>query len=214
MVSQKQLTANRQNALKSTGPKTSKGKSKSSRNATRHGLLSKQMVLSIESKREFNGFRKRMLESLRPEGEMELLLADLVVASAWRLRRVMNVRRATLESIIEDHRLNIKKKEWVYICTKEFGFDPRFHMTDAQKESANAIWQQIFVSKMIGLGPVLKEDIRNNTSEIHRYEREYLSDMYKALRELHRVQACRRGLPVLPPLAVDVAISGGEARNN
>ena len=61
---------------------------------------------------------------------------------------------------------------------------------------------------------MLKEDIRNNTGEINRYEREYLSDMYKALRELHRVQALRRGQPVLAPVAVDVAISGGEARNN
>lgn len=38
MASEKQIRANRENALKSTGPKTSAGRLKSSRNAFRHGL--------------------------------------------------------------------------------------------------------------------------------------------------------------------------------
>ncbi len=39
MTSDKQIRANRRNALKSTGPKTSEGKSKVKRNALKHGLL-------------------------------------------------------------------------------------------------------------------------------------------------------------------------------
>ena len=38
MASEKQIAANRANALRSTGPKTVAGKRKSSRNAYRHGL--------------------------------------------------------------------------------------------------------------------------------------------------------------------------------
>jgi hypothetical protein len=38
MASEKQIAANRANAMRSTGPKTSAGKRKSSRNAYRHGL--------------------------------------------------------------------------------------------------------------------------------------------------------------------------------
>ena len=38
MASEKQIAANRANAKKSTGPKTAAGRSKSSRNALRHGL--------------------------------------------------------------------------------------------------------------------------------------------------------------------------------
>src|ERR1700761_6809000 len=38
MASQKQIEANRRNALRSTGPRTATGKSISSRNAFRHGL--------------------------------------------------------------------------------------------------------------------------------------------------------------------------------
>jgi hypothetical protein len=38
MATEKQIAANRANAKRSTGPKTSAGKSKASRNAFRHGL--------------------------------------------------------------------------------------------------------------------------------------------------------------------------------
>jgi hypothetical protein len=38
MASEKQIAANRANAKRSTGPKSALGKSKSSRNAVRHGL--------------------------------------------------------------------------------------------------------------------------------------------------------------------------------
>ena len=38
MATERQIAANRANALRSTGPKTAAGKSKSSRNAYRHGL--------------------------------------------------------------------------------------------------------------------------------------------------------------------------------
>lgn len=43
MISDKQLEANRSNALKSTGPKTELGKSIASKNSTTHGLLSKHV---------------------------------------------------------------------------------------------------------------------------------------------------------------------------
>jgi hypothetical protein len=38
MASEKQISANRANAKKSTGPRTMAGRAKSSRNAYRHGL--------------------------------------------------------------------------------------------------------------------------------------------------------------------------------
>jgi hypothetical protein len=53
MATEKQIAANRANALRSTGPKTAAGKQKSSRNALRHGLsasadLDAAMLAKIE----------------------------------------------------------------------------------------------------------------------------------------------------------------------
>ena len=50
--SPRKIEANRRNAKKSTGPKTSAGKTLSSWNSTRHGLLSKRLpMIDGESKR-------------------------------------------------------------------------------------------------------------------------------------------------------------------
>ncbi len=44
MTSDKQAQANRRNALKSTGPKTPEGKAAVRHNATKHGLLSQEVL--------------------------------------------------------------------------------------------------------------------------------------------------------------------------
>ena len=88
MSSQKRIEANRANALKSTGPATPEGKAASSRNALKHGLLSREVVLAGEDPAEFEGFRQRMAADLRPVGELEETLAERVAAQWWRLKRI------------------------------------------------------------------------------------------------------------------------------
>jgi len=56
MTSQKQIEANRRNALKSTGPKTLDGKAIVSQNATTHGLRARHTVIDGESQTEFDEF--------------------------------------------------------------------------------------------------------------------------------------------------------------
>ena len=48
MTSDKQAQANRRNALRSTGPKTPEGKAAVRHNATKHGLLSQEVLLPGE----------------------------------------------------------------------------------------------------------------------------------------------------------------------
>jgi hypothetical protein len=48
MTSDRKAEANRQNALKSTGPKTPEGKAAVRLNAVKHGLLSEQVLLPGE----------------------------------------------------------------------------------------------------------------------------------------------------------------------
>jgi hypothetical protein len=49
MATEKQIAANRANAMRSTGPKTAAGKLKSSRNAYRHGLSNPMMLDPVAS---------------------------------------------------------------------------------------------------------------------------------------------------------------------
>ncbi len=88
MTSQVQSEANRRNALKSTGPKSKKGKGRASLNALKHGLRSKDIVLPSEDGREFDGLRLALITELEPEGSLEEQFAERIVVCLWRLRRV------------------------------------------------------------------------------------------------------------------------------
>ena len=88
MTSSKQLEANRKNAVKSTGPKTRRGKTVVRKNATQHGILSTDVLLPDEEPSEFVALQTRLRKELDPKGEIETLLVDRVVFAAWRLRRL------------------------------------------------------------------------------------------------------------------------------
>ncbi|MFN8603846.1 MAG: hypothetical protein U0842_25495 [Candidatus Binatia bacterium] len=87
MEDDRRRETNQRNAKKSTGPRTASGKARSSRNATRHGLLSQRMLLDGESEREFKALRQGMRQSLRPVGEFEEELVERMVTATWRKRR-------------------------------------------------------------------------------------------------------------------------------
>jgi hypothetical protein len=91
MTSEKKIQANRQNALKSTGPRTPEGKAAVRHNALRHGLLSKEMILQGEDEEALRELGERLRDELQPVGELENLLIDRVVAAYWRLRRLGRV---------------------------------------------------------------------------------------------------------------------------
>ncbi|PWB38374.1 MAG: hypothetical protein C3F02_04365 [Parcubacteria group bacterium] len=95
-VSQKQLEANRENA-KLGGVKTEEGKEVSRYNAIKHGLLSKEVLLSDEDEKNLEELGKRLRAELMPTGEVEVLLVDRIIANVWRLRRLLEVERETME---------------------------------------------------------------------------------------------------------------------
>ena len=87
MISEKQLLANRQNALKSTGPRTSEGKAVSSRNALRHGLRAEQIVIMGESCDDYEQFSSELIDQLAPVGVLEARLTGQIAAASWKLQR-------------------------------------------------------------------------------------------------------------------------------
>ena len=91
MSSQKQIEANRRNALKSTGPKSGEGKEKSRMNALRHGLTAGQAVLPHENEDDYEKLREGMLESYAPSDAAELAIVEELVNAYWRLLRLHRV---------------------------------------------------------------------------------------------------------------------------
>lgn len=89
MTTEKQAKANRQNALNSTGPITVEGKARSSKNAIKHGLLSKDLIIHGECQSEYELFRESLIETFQPEGPIECLLVEKIASSAWRQRRAI-----------------------------------------------------------------------------------------------------------------------------
>jgi hypothetical protein len=72
------------------GPVTEEGKEIVRWNATRHGIRSPAPVVpGIERTEDWEDHRDGMLESLQPEGHLELVLAERAALLAWRLHRVI-----------------------------------------------------------------------------------------------------------------------------
>ena len=88
MLTPAKLVANRANAARSTGPRTSAGKAAASGNALTHGLRSQRILLPGESAAAFDQFCAALRADLGAEGALEEALADRIVALLWRLRRV------------------------------------------------------------------------------------------------------------------------------
>jgi hypothetical protein len=99
MATESQILANRRNAQKSTGPRTSEGKAVVSQNAVKHGLLTRRDVISEESQADFELYRNQMLAELDPASPMESMLAERVVTLSWRLKRVCRIQNQTIDAL-------------------------------------------------------------------------------------------------------------------
>jgi len=90
-TSQKQLEANRLNAQKSTGPRSTEGRNKTRLNALRDGFTGQVTTLSDEDRPIFEQFKKDLITDLAPKTTMELSLAHAVAWDTWRLNRLRAV---------------------------------------------------------------------------------------------------------------------------
>ena len=71
VISTQQIRANQINSQKSTGPKTVTGKQIVAGNAQKHGIFSKQLILSDEDSAEYKMLLDNLQAELRPVGVLE-----------------------------------------------------------------------------------------------------------------------------------------------
>jgi hypothetical protein len=173
-VSRRKLQANRDNAKKSTGPKTRLGKSWSRLNASKHGILSSALLIKegqgTEDAAEFDSLMNALERDLVPVGALEVMLVEKIAVCFWRQKRSLRsegglVRRAFAE--------------------KSFSSFP-----DLNPER-NSIKDHLCLPQGQQLDGIL------------RYETAIQRQLAHALNQLERMQRARRGEHVPAPLAVE-----------
>jgi hypothetical protein len=106
MISDKQLEANRSNAetdeavrpyppstdragnAAGQGPKTEEGRKRASMNALRHGITGQVTTMTDEDRAAHDKLSKALIQSLAPDGAMEIQLAQRIATDSWRLNRI------------------------------------------------------------------------------------------------------------------------------
>src|SRR4051794_25890589 len=92
----KRQIANRANGRKGGLSKTQAGKDKCRYNSWKHGGRAKTVVHPYEDRNLFIARRDAFIDTLEPTDAVEATLVDLLVASTWRLERLMTVETAVL----------------------------------------------------------------------------------------------------------------------
>ena len=92
-----QLVANQANAQLSTGPVTAEGKTRSARNALRHGLTAKNPLLPEEDREEYKRHCETYLARFAWRDECERQLIQRMADIEWRLLRVPHIEAALVE---------------------------------------------------------------------------------------------------------------------
>jgi hypothetical protein len=135
-VSPKQVAANQRNALHSTGPKTTEGKSNSRKNALKHGLCA--MVLDVPGE-DPTVFDKRLNDwnsELNPHGSsLDAYLITMMTRHSINLDRCFSVQTARVAQLSRDA---IKDHDEVVAREVE---DLLLHLTETQqyKEQKNSL---------------------------------------------------------------------------
>jgi hypothetical protein len=220
MTSDKQTEANRRNARKSTGPKTSEGKAAVRLNALKHGLLSQDMLLPGEDEATLRELGERVRADLRPVGELEDLLAEQIVTAIWRLRRL---RRAEAGIFAWELYGELAERAQQEARTQEkTGLDQILENTgltsmilnqqkhqEALSRAQNMKAKQDAETATLGRAFIRDANEANAFSKLSRYEATIERSFYKALHELQRLQAARHTEgSVTPPVAIEVDVSG------
>lgn len=203
------LAANRRNARSSTGPKSQEGKARVSQNAIRHGLLARTPLLRSENAEAFTAFRDRLLQTLRPVGDLEAIHADRAVTLAWRLRRCANLEGGLFDwheyeaLAVHAHEEQVRDETaTLVLALSRSNHDPAA-LAAARDVEAEARNQQ-------ALGwPALAHGFAADSTAfliLSRYETMLERGLYKALAELERLQQARPGRPSVGlPASVDGA---------
>ena len=179
MATAAQVSANRRNAGRSTGPRTTVGKAVVAQNAIKHGLLARQHVVLGEDPQQFELSRRQWLEELQPVGNAETTLAERIAGLTWRLQRAERLQNELFDCLL----------------TKELndsmsGFYDELTAEDEQRLRSNPE-----TDPALAVGRMLKRDYAHERGleRLMMYERWIENSLYRSMKELRQVQRERKG---------------------
>ena len=101
MISDRKLTTNRENAQKSTGPRTTGGKAVVARNGVSHGLTGRFQLLDGESPASLADLVARLSQEHKPDGETELFLVRQLAELQIRLDRASSLESELMLAVVD-----------------------------------------------------------------------------------------------------------------
>jgi hypothetical protein len=219
MATQKQIVANRQNSMRSTGPKTEGDTEKSSNSAIKCGLTA--ITIPGENPEEVDAFRSALVGDLAPQSALEEIIVEKIVADAWRFRRIPQFEAALYHYEEKQIRIQAVKNEMGEY--REFSLGqviarivgevrPEAREANQAAEARLKEVQAETVPSITRLAWVLQTEW-DTFSNLERYETALFRSFAKALRELQRLQARRAGerMPAPAILDVDLDLEGAPA---
>jgi hypothetical protein len=155
-VSERRILANCRNALRSTGPKTMRGKRTVSRNAITHGILAGEVVITAgdgeESQEEFDALIEDLENCYQPVGAVEELHLQKIATALWRKARVLRAEngeiRRQLDTAAAERMLRSSDKSNFDLALQEMGW--RLHNPESptdQKASTMDRWSAMQVAQ-------------------------------------------------------------------
>jgi hypothetical protein len=143
VTSQKKVAANKQNALRSTGPRTQEGQRRSSQNALTHGLTAKHFVAIGEDRVEFEELRDYVLRLYPPRDEIERVRVGRLIELLWKVRRARNFETALLgishPTEAENAKLGIPEGYKIFLPAR----GKTFEYTDYFATTTRRLWKEI-----------------------------------------------------------------------
>jgi len=215
VTSERQIAANRANALHSTGPKTLEGKAAVRHNAFRHGLLARDVVLPDEDFDTFEDLLNQVWAELSPVGRIEELLLDRIVNIMWRLGRSARMETALFDWRVRELQVSklaaqVRSHE---STLADFSFPS--HITDkvahAEATEALARAKDERDRDEVLLGRAVEADAKESGAlgNLARYEAHLQRSLFRNLDELRQLQDRRRDRPS-PPISDAVTLAAGD----
>jgi hypothetical protein len=118
--SEAKINANRENAKKSTGPRTAEGKNASSRNRLLHGLRANKHILLDEDPEEFLFLLDDHLDRFQPVGASEENLVLRIAADQCRLDRVFSMEAGIYRDRFHDVAAKEERRQDRYATKKDY----------------------------------------------------------------------------------------------